>query len=153
MQIREGHLSNPAVLALLSEHLAGMADTSPPESIHALDPQALGRSDITFWTIWDKDELLGCGALKELDPTSGEIKSMRTATAHLGKGAASRILQHIIDEAVRRGYRRLSLETGSGDAFTPAHSLYEKFGFRFCGPFADYRQDKFSKFMTLELLS
>ena len=94
---------------------------------------------------------MGCGALKELDTTHGEIKSMRTGNAHLGKGVASRILQHMIGEAKRRRYTRLSLETGSGDAFAAAHSLYEKFGFEYCGPFADYRKDEFSEYMTLEL--
>ena len=94
---------------------------------------------------------MGCGALKELDPTHGEIKSMRTASAHLRKGVAAALLIHNMEEARRRSYRRLSLETGSMDAFAPARSLYTRFGFRFCPPFADYVEDPFSVFMTLEL--
>ena len=151
MRITEGDLSNPNVIALLSEHLQGMADHSPPESIHALDLEGLRAPDISFWSAWDGPELLGCGALKELDPHHGEIKSMRTAHVHLGKGVGTAIVQHIIAEAMRRGYTRLSLETGSGAAFEPAHTLYQKFGFTFCGPFSDYRDDPFSRFMTLAI--
>ncbi|XID96170.1 GNAT family N-acetyltransferase [Paenibacillaceae bacterium WGS1546] len=109
------------------------------------------RPDVTFWTAWEDDELLGCGALKELDGEHGEVKSMRTAAAHLRKGVARRMLQHIVDEAKRRGYRRLSLETGSMESFLPARSLYESFGFRYCAPFATYKEDPYSAFMTKEL--
>jgi len=151
MKIIEGELSSAKVIALLNEHLQGMADHSPPRSIHALDIRGLCAPDISFRTAWEADELYACGALKALDAKHGEIKSMRTARAHLGKGAATAILQHIIDEATRRSYSRLSLETGSSAAFDPALSLYEKFGFRYCGPFSDYRNDPFSRFMTLEL--
>ena len=151
LSIVQDDLSSAEVAALLGEHLAGMALHSPPESIHALDLEGLRSPEITFWTAWDRSELLGCGALKELDPHHGEIKSMRTARAHLGRGVASAILRHLIDEAVRRSYARLSLETGSGPAFEPAHALYRKFGFACCGPFADYGDDPFSRFMTLEL--
>jgi putative acetyltransferase len=139
------------VAALLGEHLAGMAEHSPAESIHALDLPALRAPGITFWTAWDGPELLGCGALNELDTRHGEIKSMRTSRAHLRKGVASAILSHLVGEAARRRYLRLSLETGSGVAFEPAHALYLKFGFRYCGPFGDYQDDPFSRFMTLEL--
>ncbi|MGH8224303.1 MAG: GNAT family N-acetyltransferase [Woeseiaceae bacterium] len=151
MSIVPDDLSSAEVAALLCEHLAGMALHSPPESIHALDLEGLRSPEITFWTAWDRSELLGCGALKELDSRHGEIKSMRTARAHLGRGVASAILCHLIDEAVRRAYARLSLETGTGAAFEPAHALYRKFGFVYCGPFADYRDDPFSRFMTLQL--
>lgn len=151
MQIRRDDLSSAAVAALLAEHLADAAKHSPPGSVHALDLAALRAADITFLTAWDGRELLGCGALKELDAAQGEIKSMRTASAHLGKGVASAILAQLIAIACARGFLRLSLETGSGAAFEPAHRLYEKFGFRFCGPFADYKSDPFSRFMTLEL--
>jgi len=151
MRIIEDDLSSAEVAALLVEHLKGMAAHSPPESSHALDLPALGAPDVTFWTAWDGAELLGCGALKELDARHGEIKSMRTVNAHLGKGVATAILSHLIDESLRRSYSRLSLETGSGSAFAPAHSLYEKFGFRYCGPFGKYREDPFSRFMTREL--
>lgn len=151
MRIIEGDLSSPSVIALLGEHLQGMADHSPPESIHALDLRGLSAPDITFWTAWDGSLVLGCGALKQLDAGHGEIKSMRTANAHVGKGIGTAILLHIIEEAKQRGYSRLSLETGSGDGFDAAHRLYQKAGFEYCGPFAEYSEDPFSRFMTLTL--
>lgn len=151
MQIVEDDLTGDAVAALLNEHLTGMRQHSPPESVHALDLAGLRSPGITFWTAWDGEQLLGCGALKELDAQHGEIKSMRTAQAHVGKGVASAILSKLIQEAIRRSYRRLSLETGSGPAFDAAHRLYLKFGFAYCGPFGNYREDPFSRFMTLEI--
>ena len=151
VKIFESGLSNTKVIALLGEHLEGMTSHSPPESIHALDLNALSAKDITFWTAWDGESLLGCGALKELDPEHGEIKSMRTSDEHLGKGVATAILRHIMGESRKRLYKRLSLETGSGAAFESAHALYKKFGFDYCGPFGDYRADSFSRCMTLEL--
>ncbi len=151
MEIRLDDLSGPEIARLLEEHLRGVARHSPPESIHALPLEALRRPDVTFWTAWDGAELLGCGALREIDPRHGEIKSMRTAAAHARRGVASALLRHILDEARRRSYRRLSLETGSMAAFEPARSLYARFGFRACGPFAEYVEDPNSVFMTLEL--
>jgi putative acetyltransferase len=151
MIIAEGGLGESDVAALLREHLQGMADHSPPESIHALDIDALMAPDITFWTMRDGRELLGCIALKQLDDKHGEIKSMRTASAHLRKGVAAVLLEHLIAEARRRSYERLSLETGSGAGFEAAHALYRKFGFEYCGPFASYRDDPFSRFMTTTL--
>jgi putative acetyltransferase len=144
-------LSGPEIAGLISEHLRNMRAQTPPESIHALDLEKLRRPDITFWTAWDGAELLGCGALKELDPRHGEIKSMRTAAAHLRKGIAAAMLTHILEEARRRGYRRVSLETGAMAAFSPAHRLYERFGFQPSEPFGDYVPDPNSAFMTLEL--
>jgi putative acetyltransferase len=128
-----------------------MADVSPPESRHALNLDKLRAPDITFWSVWQARDLLGCGALKELDGEHGEIKSMRTAEGHKRKGVASAVLQQIISEAKRRNYRRLSLETGSMPYFEPAHSLYRKFGFKMCPPFGAYREDPNSLFMTREL--
>ena len=151
MEIRIDDLTRPDVLDLLREHLRCMALASPPESIHALDPDRLRESDVTFWTIWDGDTLAGCGALKELDSAHGEIKSMRTAYAYQRKGVARMMLQHLIDEGRRRGYQRLSLETGSVEYFDPARRLYAGFGFEFCGPFGSYREDPNSNFMTLAL--
>ena len=148
MEIRAGGLDRPEVVALLREHLRGMTLHSPPESIHALDLETLSKPDITFWSAWEGSELMGCGAMKELDPLHGEIKSMRTVAAHLRKGVATRLLQHIIAEAKHRSYKRLSLETGSMEAFAPAHRLYASFGFEPCGPFADYIEDPYSVFMT-----
>lgn len=151
MEIRVDDLTGDTVQALVLEHLSEMLAGSPPESVHALSTDGLRRPDVTFWTAWEHDELLGCGALKELDGGHGEVKSMRTAAAHLRKGVARRMLQHIVDEAKRRGYRRLSLETGSMESFLPARSLYESFGFRYCAPFATYKEDPYSAFMTKEL--
>ena len=128
-----------------------MHATSPPESVHALDIAELQSDAVTFWTAWDDDELLGCGALKELDPGHGEIKSMRTVEAHLRKGVAAAILRHIVAVARERGYARLSLETGSGGPFDAALRFYEQHGFDYCEPFADYTLDPFSRFMTRSL--
>jgi putative acetyltransferase len=130
MEIRLDDLSGPEIRRLLDEHLTYMAQLSPPESVHALDIDALGKPDITFWTVWSGVELLGCGALK---------------------GVARTMLTHIIEEASKRCYARLSLETGSMAAFEPAQRLYERFGFTFCPPFADYVADPSSIFMTRPL--
>jgi putative acetyltransferase len=151
MEIRLGGLDVPAVIRLLEEHLQSMALHSPPESIHALDLAGLQRPEMTFWSVWQEGELLGCGALKELDARHGEIKSMRTAAAHLRKGVARRLMVHLIEEARRRSYERLSLETGSMEAFVAARNLYVSFGFKECGPFGDYVLDPYSVFMTREL--
>jgi putative acetyltransferase len=139
------------VRALLDEHLRHMHELSPPESVHALDVSGLKRPDVTFWSVRDGDVLLGCGALKELGPEHGEIKSMRTPAAARRRGAGRAILNHILAEALRRGYRRLSLETGTAQAFHAAHELYLSAGFQYCGPFGDYELDPHSVFMTLEL--
>ncbi len=152
MLIREGELDNPDVAALLRAHLENMRSISPPESTHALDLGSLKGSAITFWTLRDGDgDLMGCGALKELSSKEGEIKSMRTAPDHLRKGVAAALLDHIIAAARKRGYRKLFLETGSMDEFKPAHRLYERHGFSFCGPFGPYRHDPNSVFMELPL--
>jgi putative acetyltransferase len=151
MHIELDDLSRPEIAELLKEHLASMFVHSPPESVHALPIEGLRSPDITFWSVWENGELLGCGALKELDPQHGEIKSMRTASAHLRKGVARAVLRQIITEAKRRGYRRLSLETGSMAAFEPARRLYATCGFSYCEPFRDYANDPNSVFMTMEL--
>ena len=151
MNIQLDDLTGPEIHQLLQQHLQGMALHSPLESIHALDIDALRQPEITFWTAWDNGELLGCGALKELDSRHAEIKSMRTASSHLRKGVANAMLTHIIEQANQRGYQRLSLETGSADAFEPARRLYAVSGFRFCEPFADYLPDPYSVFMTREI--
>jgi len=139
------------IAALLKQHLADMARHSPPESMHALDVEALRAEGITFWSVWAGKELVGCGALKQLDPTHGEIKSMHTASAHLRRGVASSLLTHVIAEARRRGYLRLSLETGSMEVYEPARRLYADFGFEICEPFGDYLPDPNSTFMSREL--
>ena len=149
MEIREGGLDDPQVTALLRLHLADMHAHSPAESVHALDLGGLQRPEIDFWTLWEDDRLLGCGALKELDAGHGEIKSMRTAPDQLRSGVGAALVSHVLGIARGRGYRRLSLETGSGEAFEPAHALYRKFGFTECGAFGDYpADDPFSRFMS-----
>ena len=151
MDIRIDDLRGPEVAILLQEHLDEMAKYSPPESIHALDLDRLRRPEITFWTVWQDGDLLGCGAIRQLDATHGEIKSMRTSYGHRRKGVAAIMLQHILDEAARRGYQRLSLETGSPAAFEAARQLYARFGFVYCEPFGDYVDDRHSVFMTRTL--
>jgi len=151
MEIRVDDLRGPEIAALVREHMRNMLQNSPPSSVHALPLDGLRAPDITFWSAWQEGELLGCGALKQLDPSHGEIKSMRTATRHLRKGVASGLLAHILEEARRRAYRRISLETGSSEAFAPARTLYARQGFRPCGPFGNYAEDPFSFFMTREL--
>ena len=151
LEIRRDDLRGLEIAALLEAHLADLRGKSPPCSVHALDLDRLRKPGITFWSVWDGGELVGCGALKELDRTHGEIKSMRTVAAHLRRGVASRMVTHILDEAKRRGYRRLSLETGSTRDFAAAHRLYVRFGFKPCGPFADYKEDPFSLYMTKEI--
>ena len=151
MDIRLDDLRHPAVIALLQEHLDWMRRTSPPESVHALDLDALRQPDIAFWTLWDGETLAGCGALRALDATHGEVKSMRTAQTHLRRGVAATMLDHILAEARRRGYARLSLETGSMAYFAPAHALYARAGFRPCAPFGDFVEDPNSVFMTRAL--
>lgn len=128
-----------------------MHEITPAESVHALPLEALRSPEVTFWSVWDGRELMGCGALKELDARHGEIKSMRTVARYLRKGVAAALVAHILEEAKRRSYGRLSLETGAAAAFAPARALYAKFGFRTCGPFADYIDDPNSVFMTREL--
>jgi putative acetyltransferase len=151
MHIEIDDLTHPAIHALLNEHLQHMYELSPPESVHALDLEKLRQPNITFWTAWDGAVLLGCGALKQLDAESAEVKSMRTPNALRGRGAGRAILSHMIDVAKARGYTRLSLETGAVQAFKPAQNLYASFGFEVCGPFADYKLDPFSVFMTLRI--
>lgn len=151
MEIRIDDLQGREVAALLQEHLDDMHRITPPGSVHALDLDSLRSPNITFWCAWNGDELMGCGALKQLESRCGEIKSMRTAGKYREKGVASKILEHIIGVARERNYHSLKLETGAFPQFAPARKLYESRGFKFCGPFADYRPDPNSVFMSLEL--
>ncbi|MGE3179077.1 MAG: GNAT family N-acetyltransferase [Vicinamibacterales bacterium] len=152
MVIREDDLTGVEIQGLLAEHLSNMHAISPRESVHALGLEGLRRPEITFWTAWsDEGRLLGCGALKELDPRHGEVKSMRTASTARRQGVARAMVTHILSVARERGYERLSLETGSQAAFVPARRLYESFGFEPCGPFADYVVDPNSVFLTRRL--
>lgn len=148
-RIERDDLTRPEVLNLIAEHLADMHATSPAESVHALDPAGLRRPDVSFWTVWDGAELLGCGALQELSRSEGEIKAMRTRPESRGRGVAAHMLAFLLDESRRRGYHRVSLETGSQDFFAPARRLYTRHGFVPCPPFADYAPDPNSVYLTL----
>ena len=151
LEIREDDLTGKKIADFLREHLENMHEITPPQSVHALDLAALRSPDITFWAAWEGDELLGCGALKELDLRSGEVKSMRTAKAHRRRGVASKILEHIIKEAERRAYDCLNLETGALPEFAPARALYIRYGFEYRDPFAQYIDDPNSVFMMKKL--
>ncbi|HHC6638314.1 TPA: GNAT family N-acetyltransferase [Vibrio parahaemolyticus] len=151
MRIEIDNLERPQVLALLEEHLQDMYATSPPESVHALDVSKLKLPSITFWTGWDGEQLLGCVAMSQLEDGHAELKSMRTTPSARKQGVASRLLNHVIEQAKHQGMQRLSLETGSMAFFEPAHRLYEKHGFVYCEPFGDYQPDPNSRFMTLAL--
>ena len=151
MEIRLGNFADARVQALLKYHLEGMHANSPPGNVFALDWSGLQKPEISFYTAWEADELLGCGAMKDLGDQTGEIKSMRTAEAHLRKGVAQFLLSHIIAQARSRGLNRLSLETGSGPAFDPALRLYRANGFEFGGAFGDYSKSPFNQFMHFML--
>lgn len=151
MNIKADDLTHPAVIALLEDHFRTMHTVSPPGSCHVLDVQGLRQPEVTFYSVWDGEALAGVGALKQLDATHGELKSMRATKPYMGKGVGRLMLDHLLAEAQRRGYRRVSLETGSQDYFEPARRLYRKAGFETCPPFADYREDPHSTFMTLAL--
>ena len=149
--ILEDDLSGPDIAALLERHLEFCRSLSPPGSVHALDLDGLRRDNITFWAGWLDGRLLGCIALKQLDPCHGEIKSMHTLAEARGTGVGRALLEHLLYEAKARNYQRLSLETGSMEGFRPARGLYEGFGFTPCPPFADYFEDPHSICMTKEL--
>ena len=148
MDIREGGLDDPRVVALLDAYFEGLRANTRAESSRLLDHAALRTSDTTFWTAWDGEHLLGCCALKALDAEQGEVKAMRTSEEHLRRGTGAALLSHILGLARARGYRRLSLETGTGPAFEPSYALYRQFGFTDCGPFAAYKEDPHSCFMS-----
>lgn len=153
MEIREGELDDPQVIGLLEVHAGGMLANSPPGTCHFLDLSKLKTPDITFLSAWEGETLLGIGAVKQLDGTTGEIKSMRTAEAALGRGVGTAILRHIIGLARERGYAVLKLETGTGEDFDAAHALYARHGFAPCPPFADYEATDFNRFFALPLNS
>jgi putative acetyltransferase len=151
MAIILGDFQHPQVQALLKYHLEQMHANSPPGNVFALDWSGLQKPYISFYTLWEGDTLLGCGAVKDLDDGTAEIKSMRTHPEHLRKGVAEKILLHIIEIAKTQNYRTLLLETGSGPAFNPALALYRKHGFITCNQFADYEKSPFNQFMQLQL--
>ena len=151
LQISEDDLSTQEVQALIAEHLSGMHSNTPAGQVHALDIERLRVPEVTFWTAWLDDALCGCGALKELDSLSGEVKSMRTRAAFLRQGVGQAILDEIVRTARQRGYTHLFLETGTGPAFEAAHKLYLRNGFAWSGPFGDYTATDFNVFMAKEL--
>lgn len=148
MDITTGELSNPHVIKLLQTHHNDMLKHSPVESVHALDVSKLTHPNITFYSLWIDNNLAGVGALKALNTTHGEIKSMRTSSNYLRQGIAAKLLTHIIEQSTLRGYKKLSLETGTAEAFVPAQKLYTQFGFKECEPFGDYELDPYSLFMS-----
>ena len=151
MKIVADDLSGAEIAQFLDDHVQEMRSITPLESKHALDLAGLRTSEITFWSVWDGDSLVGCGAIKRLDEGHAELKSMRTAPTRKRSGVGSLILEHIIAEAKQMGFTLLSLETGAAEFFEPARKLYEKFGFGYCEPFADYRPDPYSVFMERAL--
>lgn len=153
LRVELDDLRREQVRQLVAEHLADMHATSPAESVHALDQAGLRATGVSFWTVWEATDLLGCGALKQLSPSEGEIKAMRTRPQARGRGVAAHMLVYLLDECRRRGYQRVSLETGTQDFFAPARRLYARHGFVTCPPFADYCEDPNSVYMTLALAS
>lgn len=151
LRLTEDDLSGPEVVALLELHLAEMHAWSPPESVHAMPVARLKAPDVTFFSAWDDDRLAGCGAIKQLDPHHGELKSMRAHPDYRGRGVGRAILNHLLAVARERGYSRVSLETGAPAEFAPAQRLYLANGFVDCEPFANYAHDPFSRFMTRTL--
>jgi len=151
IRIKIDDLSDTRIGEFLADHLVDMHSTSPPESVHALDLDGLRQPAVTFWSAWDGPTLVGCVALKELDTRHAELKSMRTSPGQRRRGIGALLLRHVLDEARRRGYRPMSLETGSMEFFEPARALYERHGFEYCAPFADYLPDPNSVFMRIDL--
>jgi putative acetyltransferase len=151
MEIREGGLDDPAVIELLRLHMEEVRAKPTPGGAHVLDHAGLKRPDVTFWSAWREGALLGCSALRQLDATHGEIKSMRTAPNQLRRGAAATLMAHMLGVARSRGYRRVSLETGATPEFEAAQALYRQLGFTYCDPFGDYRADPLSRFMSRAL--
>jgi putative acetyltransferase len=151
ISLRRDDLSSPEVHSLIAEHLAGMRGTSPPGHTYALALDSLRAPSVTFWTAWMDGILCGCGALKELDPLTGEVKSMRTRPAFLRRGVGQAVLDEIVRTARQRGYARILLETGTGEAFEAAHALYQRNGFAWTGPFGEYAASDFNVFMEKEL--
>jgi putative acetyltransferase len=151
LTFRLDDLTGAPTRALIARHLAGMRAITPEESVHAFDVEKLRAPDVTFWSVWIGEEIVGCGALKVLDPKRGELKSMRVADEFRGQGIGRAILEHLMTEARKREMESLWLETGSSSPFIPALRLYESAGFNRCGPFEDYQDDPFSIFMTRRL--
>ncbi|WP_214481948.1 GNAT family N-acetyltransferase [Bacillus sp. SM2101] len=151
MDIKLDDLTGTEITSLIEEHVHNMGIHYPDDINYGFNIEDLKKPEITFWSAWEQNELVGCGALIELDSQHGELKSMKKVPSHLRKGVAKQILEHIIEEAKKRGYTRLSLGTGAMEAFEAARKLYENYGFEYCKPFSDYEEDPYSVFMTKEL--
>jgi len=151
MEIRIDDLKGKEVALLLQEHHEDMLDHTPAESVHSLDISGLQAPDVTFWSAWIEGELAGCGAIKVIAAGHAELKSMRTSSSHLRQGVAQQLLTHILTAAKDQGITKVSLETGTPDSFIPAQKLYRDFGFSECAPFADYREDPYSLYMTKQI--
>lgn len=151
VRILEDDLSGEAIRELVAFHLSGMHANSPACKVHALPVEKLRQPGVTFYSAWVGNALAGMGAIRELDPTHGELKSMRVASDWLGKKIGEAMLLHLLSVARQRGYARVSLETGQGPAFEPALGLYRKHGFVNCEAFAEYVLDDFSQCLTLRL--
>ncbi len=150
-RIVEGGLGHPHVEALLAHHRAESRAETPAANAHSLDSRGLAAPDVRFFSAWEGEVLMGIGALRRLDATHGELKSMRTDPAHLRKGVSRALLAHIVTTARAVGIRRLSVETGTAPMFLPANTMYEKCGFVDCAPFAGYPDSPHNRFMTISL--
>ncbi len=151
LSFREDDLTGAEIRKLVAHHLRGMEENSPPGTCSAFDIDALKQPGVTLWSAWEGTKLAGMGGLKTIDRDNGEIKSMRVADNYLGKGAGRALLEHLMAEARARKMLTLWLETGSSAGFVGALNLYESAGFSYCGPFADYDDNGFSRFMTRSL--
>lgn len=151
MELREGGLDDPAVIALITHHQREARASTPQENAHAMGTDGLRHPDVSFWTMWEGETLLGIAALRQLSPGHGEIKSMRTAPAHLRRGVARALLTHLIALARTRGYARISLETGTAPMFAAANRLYEEAGFVDGPAFGGYPESPHNRFMTMAL--
>jgi len=144
----EGNFDDPEVNNLLNKHFIELRSVSPAGSAHVLDIAGLNDQTIKFWSLWENKDLVGCGALKFLDKSHGEFKSIRVADKFRKKGVGERIIGHLIEEAKKLQITKLSIETGSGEFFSPARKLFMKLNFKICGPFAHYKEDPNSCFFT-----
>ena len=151
MKSIENNFDEPQVNELLLKHFIELRSVSPPGSTHVLDIPGLKDPTIRFWSLWDADNLVGCGALKLLEKDRGEFKSIRVANKFRKNGMGEKIISHLIDQAKQIGIKKLSIETGSGEFFTPARKLFKKFGFKECKPFAHYKEDPNSCYYSLNI--
>ena len=151
MKSIENNFDEPQVNELLTKHFVELRSVSPPGSTHVLDIPGLKDPTIKFWSLWDSDNLVGCGALKLLEKDHGEFKSIRVADKYRKNGMGEKIISHLIDQAKQIGIKKLSIETGSGDFFGPARKLFKKFGFKECEPFAHYKEDPNSCYYSLNI--